>query len=205
MQEWKINPDNIFIVVSDNASNMKKAITEAFGVEKHLPCFAHTLNLIPSNIIKEDNLINTVCKKVKTIVTFFKHSVIAADELRAQSNLKLIQSVNTRWNSTYDMLERFIELADILSGILLHSPTAPVMLTAPELQAIKDFVQLLKPFKEATKIACDEHYLTGSKVIPIVNTLKNKLKALTLKTSIGVHFRLELEKQFSKRFQNIEL
>jgi hypothetical protein len=46
--------------------------------------------------------------------------VVAADELRALSNLKLIQSVETRWNSTYDVLERFIELADKISGILLQ-------------------------------------------------------------------------------------
>lgn len=75
--------------------------------------------MIPSNIIKNDTTVNQFCQKVKNIVTYFKHSVVAADELRALSNLKLIQSVETRWNSTYDMLERFIELADKISGILL--------------------------------------------------------------------------------------
>lgn len=78
---WNINTENIVIVVSDNAMNMKKAIIEAFGTEKHLPCFAHTLNLIPSSIIKDDT-VNEFCKKIKNIVTYFKHSVVAADELR---------------------------------------------------------------------------------------------------------------------------
>lgn len=101
IHEWNIDAENIVTIVSDNAANMKKAITEIFGSEKHLPCFAHTLNLIPSNIIKDDIIVNDFCKKIKNIVTYFKHSVVAADELRAQSNLKLIQSVETRWNSTY--------------------------------------------------------------------------------------------------------
>lgn len=83
--------------------------------------------------------------------------MVAADELRARSTLKLIQSVETRWNSTYDMLERFIELADKVSGILLQQPAAPIMLTASELHAVKEFVQLLKPFDEATRIICGEH------------------------------------------------
>lgn len=204
IRDWNINEENIVIVVTDSAANMKKAVTEAFGTEKHLPCFAHTLNLIPSIIIKDDDVVSEFCKKIKNIVTYFKHSVIAADALRAQSNLKLIQSVETRWNSTCDMLERFIELADKVSGILLQQPTAPIMLTASELQATKEFVQLLKPFDEATKIICGEHYLTGSKVIPIVSTLKNKLSMLVPNTEIGIHFKLELERQFSKRFNNIE-
>ncbi|XP_071644462.1 zinc finger BED domain-containing protein 4-like [Temnothorax longispinosus] len=177
---------------------------ELFGTEKHLSCFAHTLNLVPSIIIKEDIIVRNFCKKIKTIVTYFKHSVVAADELRAHSAFKLIQSVETRWNSTYDMLVRFIELADKINGILLQQPTAPIMLTASELQAAKEFVDLLKPFNEATRIICGEHYLTGSKVIPIIHTLKNKLDMLTPKTEIGVHFKCELERQFSNRFSNIE-
>lgn len=204
IHDWNIHIENIVIVVSDNAANIKKAITEAFGTEKHLPCFAHTLNLIPTNIIKDDIIVSEFCKKIKNIVTYFKHSVVAADELRARSTLKLIQSVETRWNSTYDMLERFIELADKISGILLQQPAAPIMLTASELHAVKEFVQLLKPFDEATRIICGEHYITGSKVIPIVNTLKNKLDIFVPNTEIGSYFKRELERQFSKRFNNIE-
>lgn len=204
IRDWNIQKENIVIVVSDNAVNMKKAIIDAFGAEKHLPCFAHTLNLIPTNIIKDDITVSDFCKKIKNIVAYFKHSVVAADELRALSVLKLIQSVETRWNSTYDMLQRFIELADKISGILLQQPTAPIMLTASELQSVREFVQLLKPFDEATKILCGEHYVTGSKVIPIVNTLKNKLNMLAPTTEIGNHFKRELERQFIKRFSNIE-
>lgn len=78
------------------------------------------------------------------------------------------------------------------------------MLTASELHAAKEFIQLLKPFEEATKIICGEHYLTGSKIIPIINTLKNKLDTLVPNTEIGIHLKCELERQFSKRFHNIE-
>lgn len=196
--------ENVIIIVSDNAANIKKAITEAFGTEKHLPCFAHTLNLIPTNIIKDDIMVNEFCKKIKNIVTYFKHSVVAADELRPQSALKLIQNVETRWNSIYDMLRWFIELADKINSILLQHPTAPIMLTASELQSVKKFVLLLKLFDEATKIICGEHYITGSKVYPIVNTIKNKLDLLVSTTEIGSYLKRELERQFFKRFNNIE-
>lgn len=202
--DWRINKENIIIVVADNAANMKKAITDVFGTEKYLSCFAHTLNLVPGNIIKDDAIVNSLCKKLKTIITYFKHSVPAADELRKQSALKLIQDVDTRWNSTKYMLNRFIELADKISPILLQSPTAPSMLSALELLTIKEFVELLKIFEDATQIISGETYLTASKVIPIVNTIKNRLNTLNPNTDIGKHFKHELTKQFLKRFDTIE-
>jgi len=204
IDQWNIHIENIVVIVSDNAANIKKAIIEAFGADKHLPCFAHTLNLVPAKIIDEDDVVKDFCAKIKNIVTYFKKSVIAADQLRFHSNLKLIQSVDTRWNSTYSMLERFIQLSEKISCIILQCLTAPPMLTASELQAAKEFVQLLKPFEDATNIICGEYYLTASKVIPIVNILKNKLQTIEPSTDIGHHFKKALKDQFIKRFENIE-
>lgn len=169
IDEWNIHIESILVVVSNNAANIKKAIVDAFGIDKHLPCFAHTLNLVLAKIIDEDKVVKDFCAKVKNIVIYFKHSVIAADQLKFNSDFKLIQSVETRWNSTYAMLERFIQLSETISCIILQCPTAPPMLTASELQSTKKFVHLLKPFEDATKIVCGENYLTASKVIPIVN------------------------------------
>lgn len=204
IDKWNIDLENILVVVSDNAANIKKAIIDAFGADKHLPCFAHTLNLVPAKIIDEDNVVKDFCTKIKNIVTYFKKSVIAADQLRLYSDLKLIQNVETRWNSTYNMLQRFIQLSEKISCILLQCPTAPPMLSASELQSTKEFIQLLKPFEDATKIICGEYYLTASKVIPIVNTLKNKLEAFEPTTDIGHRFKKALKDQFKKRFENIE-
>lgn len=49
-----------------------------------------------------------------------------------------------------NMLDRFIELADKISPILLQSPSAPPMPNSSELQTTKEFAELLKPFKDAT-------------------------------------------------------
>ncbi|XP_066590577.1 E3 SUMO-protein ligase ZBED1-like [Prorops nasuta] len=111
-KEWRINKKNILVVVSDSGANIKRGIKNAFGTEKHLSCFAHALNLIPSKVIEQPD-ISIIIKKVKSIVTHFKKSVFSADTLRTSSDLKLIQAVDTRWNSTHDMLQRFINLSDI--------------------------------------------------------------------------------------------
>ncbi|XP_066590479.1 zinc finger BED domain-containing protein 4-like [Prorops nasuta] len=203
VDDWKINPESIVVVVCDNGANIKKAVKDAFGADKQLSCFAHTLNLIPAKVV-ENNDINSVCKKIKTIVTFFKKSVSAMDDLRAVSDLKLIQSVDTRWNSMHDMLIRFIELSEKIGSILLNIPTAPMMITATELQIIKELVDLLKPFKEATKIISGEYYLTASKVIPVINTLQKTLMLSQPITKTANHMKELLLEQFQMRFENIE-
>ncbi|CAH1107954.1 unnamed protein product [Psylliodes chrysocephalus] len=71
-ESWGICINKISAVVTDNGANMVKAITLLFGKNKHLPCFAHLLDLLATKIMTE----------VGNVVTYFKHSVAASDELR---------------------------------------------------------------------------------------------------------------------------
>ncbi|XP_066590561.1 E3 SUMO-protein ligase ZBED1-like [Prorops nasuta] len=197
--EWKICTNSIIAIVSDNGANIKKAIKDGFGANKHLSCFAHNLNLVPSKVLESDD-ISIICRKVKSIVTYFKKSVAAIDLLRAASDLKLIQSVDTRWSSSHGMLDRFIQLSDKIGSTLLSFLIAPIMVTARELQMLKEFIELLKPFKEATLIICGENYLTASTAIPITNTLRIKLYNSQPETHEGIKMKEQLIEQFELRF-----
>ncbi|XP_055522684.1 uncharacterized protein LOC129716867 [Wyeomyia smithii] len=48
---WDIEPSKVSLVITDNAANITKACVQAFGKSKHVPCFAHTINLIPANAL----------------------------------------------------------------------------------------------------------------------------------------------------------
>jgi len=147
-QQWNIIPDKITVFITDNAANIVKAIVNQYGKHKHLSRFTHTINLIASRPFDEkEGLIELkqIITAVKEIVTFFKHSVIAADDLRKSqedslSPLKLIQSVITRWNSTYYQLERFLHLSSKIAPILLKHPKAPTMISATQMEYIKDLI-----------------------------------------------------------------
>ncbi|XP_066593217.1 uncharacterized protein [Prorops nasuta] len=102
------------------------------------------------------------------------------------------------------MLSRFIELSYKIGCILLQYPTAPAMINATELHIVKEFVVLLKPFQEATRIISGENYLTASKVIPIVNTLKVALIEAVPETETGKQMKELLLDEFNSRFYDIE-
>lgn len=181
-EEWNIPLDKITSVVTDNGSNMVKAVSNVFGKNKHLPCFAHTLDLVASKIVYNVIDVKNIVDKVKSIVTHFKQSVVAADKLRKAQNeenvLKLVQSVPTRWNSVFYMLERFLKLSCHVAPILLQNSKYPPMIDGMELETIKEVLEILKPIEEVSREICGEKYLTSSKVIPIVNCLTKKMQKL---------------------------
>uniref|UniRef100_A0A1X7T6X6 Uncharacterized protein n=1 Tax=Amphimedon queenslandica TaxID=400682 RepID=A0A1X7T6X6_AMPQE len=64
---------------------------------------------------------------------------------------RLIQDVVTRWNLTYDMIERVIEQQHPISATLLQCCNLiHLEISTKEWRVLEDIIQLLKPFKVAT-------------------------------------------------------
>lgn len=75
---WNIF-DKVRAIVTDNAANICAAIKSLS--KRQIPCFAHTLNLVVQEAIKNTDYVLKVREKIKQIVTFFHHSVKATDKL----------------------------------------------------------------------------------------------------------------------------
>ena len=80
IEHYGIPKEKIFVVVSDNASNMVAGIDE-FGVT-WLSCFLHTLALIVKHSVLEQASVKKVIDKCRTIVQIVKDSPVASIELR---------------------------------------------------------------------------------------------------------------------------
>ena len=66
MSSWDIK-DKMFAIVTDNASNMVAAV--GLMDIHHIPCFAHTLNLVVMDSLKELTGFSATRKKVKAIAS----------------------------------------------------------------------------------------------------------------------------------------
>lgn len=206
--KWNIT-EKIVTVVSDNGANIKSAINDYLH-QHHHPCVAHTLNLTVKDGLGENKQLAIILQKCKNIVSHFKHSALSAEKLanmQTQMNtpqLKIKQDVATRWNSTYTMLQRLIEIKAPITAVMSSLPKAPQMLCADEWLAIEDCLPVLKPFDLMTKSLSGEKYVTLSTIIPLVRGLQYSLNQVTCQSDIGKKLKTDLSGIISRRLSGYE-
>eukprot|EP00102_Acyrthosiphon_pisum_P010540 XP_008178886.1 PREDICTED: zinc finger BED domain-containing protein 4-like [Acyrthosiphon pisum] len=163
-------------VVTDNGANIKKAVVNYFGEKRHLTCLAHTINLIVEKRISEG--------KYK----------------------KLILDVQTRWNSSFYMIERFIDMSSIISSILLSRTgnEVPEMLSARDLQSLKEVCMLLGVIEKLTRELSTEKYVVSSKIIPILVCTQNLIKNQKSTFSVAKNLQTKLLEEFTYRCGKFE-
>ena len=201
--------DKITAVVTDNAANIKCAVSRLGNIEDGQSCFAHTLNLCVKHGIKEHPPTQEAVKKVKNIVTFFNHSTQAVNDLKKEHQLKgssfykLKKDVETRWNSTYLMLESFIKQRIEISTVLVMNGKSTAAINEEDVKIIEDAVTVLKPFLDVTREMSSEKYTSISKVIPIITILTKFLASHSsplgakLKDKIDYYFKDVETERFS--------
>lgn len=84
-----------------------------------IPCTLHTLQLVINDALKEQEL-KGLLKEVSQVVKYFHKSTKANDffKERQKSLLKLKKRNKTRWNSSFYMIERLLNLQTPLNSIL---------------------------------------------------------------------------------------
>jgi hypothetical protein len=211
--EWNIPDEKVVAITTDNGANMVRAIHDRFGKDRHIPCFAHTINLVCENVLKNATELMPVLEKVREIVKWFKRSVKASDQLRKRQSeagitegkqQKIILDVKTRWNSTFYMLQRFSELAPIISNIVFDNVHAPEMITSAELQYLKESLKFLQPLERVTKELCGEKFVTLTKIIPVVACITEEYNRFQPKSVLGQQMKEAVLKEIQKRFSTIE-
>ncbi|XP_077403864.1 zinc finger BED domain-containing protein 4-like [Vanacampus margaritifer] len=161
----------------------------------HTNCVAHTLNLIVKKALAENTDLSEIRLQCRSIVGYFKSSMTAKTRLTqvqeqmkpTEPVLKLIQEVETRWNSTFHMLRRMYNLREAVGAALAGLNTDITPLTSHQLRLISESLQVLSPFNDATVELSEERKASGSKVIPLLamlhHTLEDDMGAIQMEES----------------------
>ncbi|XP_033990656.1 zinc finger BED domain-containing protein 4-like [Trematomus bernacchii] len=189
MEEWGIT-DKVTCLVTDGAANM-------ISCGKHLKlrhaiCIAHTLNLIVKKSLDMTPVLSDIRAKSRKLVGFFRSSTLAKEKLvsvqrqMGRPTLKLLQEVETRWNSTYHMLQRLVDLREPVGAALASLNTDITTLTSAEFTTISGCLSLLSGFNDATIELSEEKNVSGSKVVPLLKMLEQMLQEEMAKTAEAV-------------------
>ena len=88
---------------------------------------------------------------------------------------KLIQEVETRWNSTHDMMARLYEQRGPVGAALGSLRTDLAALTSAEYHSMSECLEVLSPLKVATVELSAEKNVSGTKIIPLVRMLRHNI------------------------------
>uniref|UniRef100_A0A1A8QR33 HAT C-terminal dimerisation domain-containing protein n=1 Tax=Nothobranchius rachovii TaxID=451742 RepID=A0A1A8QR33_9TELE len=172
--EWGLNTKKV-VIVTDNAPNM--AVAARLAGMTHIQCFAHSLNLASQKALKTQSVIRLL-GRVRRVTGFFRRSTTASDQLKQKQRLlqlpahRLITDIITRWNSSYDMIERFLEqqpaiCAALLSPDVRKSAKEVFTLNESDIMCAEEVVRALKPMKDATLVMSEESVPTLSVIAPL--------------------------------------
>ncbi|XP_065096446.2 E3 SUMO-protein ligase ZBED1-like [Paramisgurnus dabryanus] len=162
-EEWQITKKDL-VLVTDNASNM--AVAAELCKFLHVKCYAHTLNLASQRALKLPT-VSRLLGRVRRITTYFHRSTTAKHQFEEKQILlglpkhKLKIDVSTRWNSAYEMVDRFLEqqpavCAALLSPQVRRGESDICTLTEADISNAEDIIKALKPMKDATVLMSEE-------------------------------------------------
>lgn len=186
-------------IVTDNASNMIKAfslpgfetedtdkdfdedcemdeaepqdITDDSVTTEHVPCFAHTLQLVIKDGMKQAGPINSVLSKAANIVSHVRRSTHATEILEGDTKLQAANT--TRWNSQLAMIRSLLRAPEEK----LQQLDCP-QLTKYDRNILGELSEILSPFETATHLLQGQNCVTASLVVPCVRGLKAQLQQM---------------------------
>lgn len=209
VNKWAIGEENISLVLTDNAANVLAAMRElGWDNGKHFPCIIHTLQLcIQSKIFKEQRAVSDMLAVFRALAGHFHHSSTACEklkEIQRQLNLPIhtvMQDVATRWNSTFYMLERFVEQRKAIALYCISRNQPHQSATENQWQLAEMLVCILAQFEKATlEFSKDEACI--SQIIPFVHSMSDFLN-LAAENATGIKtIAEELKTEFAKRFSS---
>ncbi|XP_046399928.1 E3 SUMO-protein ligase ZBED1-like [Ischnura elegans] len=204
IRSWDLD-SKVVALISDSAANMLAA-AKILGWT-HIPCFAHTLNLIVQNALVE---VKDLQNRVKKVVEFFKRSPAAHHKLVQMQSPQgsyptLKQEVPTRWNSTYIMFQSILRNKEPLLSTLALLKTEAT-LTQKDFEITEKLCHILLPFYEVTLEVSSEKHVTASKLIPLTQGMKRYLETLNFddQEEEVSKFLAKIKSEMERRFSHIE-
>nr|XP_027808942.1 zinc finger BED domain-containing protein 4 [Marmota flaviventris]XP_027808943.1 zinc finger BED domain-containing protein 4 [Marmota flaviventris]XP_027808944.1 zinc finger BED domain-containing protein 4 [Marmota flaviventris]XP_027808946.1 zinc finger BED domain-containing protein 4 [Marmota flaviventris] len=167
------------ITVTDNPS-IGKTLTEA--EHSSVPCFSHTVDLIVSEAIKSQRMVQSLLSAARKLCERVQRSPTAREKLAALQREyelpqhHLVQDVPSRWSTSLHMLERLLEQKRAINEMSIECSFRE-LISCDQWEVMQSVCHALRPFDAASR-EMSAHVSTLSQVIPMIHILSRKVEML---------------------------
>lgn len=176
LDKWNLQ-GRVHVVISDNARSVQSGLDKA--AIPHVGCISHSIQLSIKKGLDAQRVVIDATAVCRNVVTHFALAKTRLKEIQrglpGDIKPKLpIQDVPTRWNSTYYMLQRMLELKAALISYAseFDCPTLP---SSNQWAIIKTTVGILQPMELMTKAICTKE-ATLADAIPTIYSVTKALE-----------------------------
>lgn len=175
------------------------------GSRQRLSCFAHSLQLVVGDGLKEVKCLSQAISKVSKLSTLLHSSTIFKDRFEAVFGIgKSIPVASaTRWNSTFKQIQAVTQLDHTALTEMCSLDFKNIVITTREWAQLRELCLILGPFAEATELTEGEKIITISMVVPTVLDLNTHLIHMDSPKSFCRPLIRALRESLQQRFSGI--
>ncbi|KAF3845924.1 hypothetical protein F7725_003002 [Dissostichus mawsoni] len=190
----------------------QETVDAAMAKKQRLQCFAHTLQLVVGDGLKETKGTTSSLAKLSKLSSLLHTSTTFKDVFDAEFGEQrgIPAAVTTRWNSTLRQVKAVLRCEHPkLCRVLEKAGHKELLFTAREWNVLKELVDIMNPFGEATDLTQGEKIVTISSVVPSVLSLNHHLEKLKPQvrflSSLVRSLHVSLKKRFGGIFINVKM
>lgn len=180
--------------------------------QQRLQCFAHSLQLVVRDGLKETKTLNSAMAKVTKFCSLLHSTCRLKEAFEAEygANRSIPSAVSTRWNTTLHLVEAVTDLdPQSLHSLLEAQGHKALCLSAREWSQLKELVDILAPFLQATDLTQGEKVVTVSAALPCVLSLNSHLihmlNASRHLVGLVKALQMSLQRRFQGMFANVRM
>jgi len=203
--EDDLENSNLWEDISENFQDDVESIQSSCH-QQRLQCFAHSLQLVVRDGLKETKTLNSALAKVTKFGSLLHSTWGLKEAFEGQNgaNRSITSAVSTRWNLTLRLVEAITDLdPQSLNALQEAQGHKGLCLSAREWSQLKELVEILAPFLQATDLTQGEKVVTLSEALPCVLSLKGHLNSMLSTTRHLAGFAKALQKSLQCRFRGI--
>uniref|UniRef100_A0A669DT20 HAT C-terminal dimerisation domain-containing protein n=2 Tax=Oreochromis niloticus TaxID=8128 RepID=A0A669DT20_ORENI len=184
----------------------QETVGAAMAKTQRLQCFAHTLQLVVKDGLSETKVASPSLSKLSKLSSLLHTSTTFKDVFEAEfgEQKAIPAAVITRWNSRLRQVKAVLQCEHLkLCAVLEMAGHKELLFTTREWNLLKEMVDILKPFGEATDLTQGEKIVTISAVVPCVLSLNHHLEKLKPQVRFLNGLVRSLQASLNKRFLGI--